>query len=76
MNPEQAASRSNAAARNAPIFLCTRQAVDGNGMSGVIVATMIKSICSAVTRAIFMARRAASAARSDVNSCPPQSAAP
>ena len=56
MKPEQAASRSNAAARCAPIFCCTRQAVAGKGMSGVMVATMIRSICSAVTPAIFIAR--------------------
>ena len=43
MKPEHAASRSNAAARFAPIFCCTRQAVAGNGMSGVMVATMIES---------------------------------
>ena len=42
MKPEHAASRSNAAARCAPIFCCTRQAVAGNGMSGVMVATMIE----------------------------------
>jgi len=37
-------------------------------MSGVMVATMIRSICSAVTAALFMALRAAWVARSDVNS--------
>ena len=37
-------------------------------MSGEMVATMIRSICPAVTSAIFMARSAALAARSDVNS--------
>src|SRR6185312_15213508 len=68
MNPEHAASKSNAAARLAPSLCCTRQAVEGNGMSGVMVATMIKSICSAVTPAMAMARRAASAPRSDVYS--------
>jgi hypothetical protein len=52
----------------APIFCCTRQAVEGNGMSGVMVATMTRSICSAVTPAIFIARWAALAARSEVNS--------
>ena len=30
--------------------------MEGKGMSGVMVATMIKSICSAVTPAFFMAR--------------------
>src|SRR5205814_9954278 len=68
MKPEQAASKSNAAARRAPIFRCTRQAVEGKGMSGVIVATMMRSICSAVTAAFFSARKAAAAARSEVNS--------
>jgi hypothetical protein len=37
-------------------------------MSGVMVATMIKSISSAVTPAIFIARSAALAAMSEVNS--------
>ena len=32
--PEQAATRSNPQARVAPIWFCTRQAVDGNNMSG------------------------------------------
>src|SRR6266850_1921401 len=68
MKPEQAASMSNAAARAAPILRCTRQAVDGNCMSGVSVATTIKSIWSAVTPAIFIARSAACVARSEVNS--------
>jgi hypothetical protein len=67
--PEQAASMSNAAAWLAPILRCTTQAVEGKGMSGVIVATMIKSICSGVTRARAMATSAALAARSEVCSC-------
>ena len=37
-------------------------------MSGVMVATMIRSICSAVTPALAMARSAALVARSEVNS--------
>src|ERR1022692_3535983 len=37
-------------------------------MSGVILATMIRSICAAITPAISIARRAALAARSEVNS--------
>src|SRR5438105_15911916 len=40
---------SKAAARWAPIFLWMRAAVDGNGMSGVIVATIMRSSCSGVT---------------------------
>src|ERR1022692_2755134 len=68
MKPEHAASRSKAAAFFAPILCCTRQAVLGKGMSGVTVAMMIKLIWSAVTPAIFIARCAALAAMSDVNS--------
>ena len=41
---------------------------DGNGMSGVMVARTIKSICSGATLARAMARRAALAARSEVHS--------
>jgi hypothetical protein len=37
-------------------------------MSGVIVATTIRSICSALTPAFCMARSAACAAKSEVNS--------
>ena len=59
---------SKAGTRRAPIFCCTRQAVFGNGMSGVMLATMIRSICSAVMPAISIARLAALAARSEVNS--------
>jgi hypothetical protein len=68
MNPEQAASMSKAAARKAPSFAWTRQAVAGKSMSGVMVATMIRSICSAVTPARSIARCAARAAMSEVNS--------
>jgi hypothetical protein len=66
--PEQAASRSKAAARTAPIFCCTRHAVEGKGISGVMVARMIRSICSAEMRARSSARRAAWAARSEMMS--------
>src|SRR6266581_7885727 len=68
MNPEQAASTSKAAARLAPSFCCTRQEVEGNGMSGVMVAVIIKSICAAVTLAICIALVAACVAKSEVNS--------
>src|ERR1051325_7452348 len=68
MNPEHAASRSKAAAFRAPIFCCTRHAVEGNGMSGVMVATRMGSSCSPVTPAIFIARCAAFVAKSEVNS--------
>ena len=69
MNPEQAASRSNAAARvRADLAAAPGRRWTGNGMSGVMVATMIRSIWSAVTPAFSMARRAALAARSEVNS--------
>jgi hypothetical protein len=59
MKPEQAASMSNAAARRAPNFCWTRHAVDGNNMSGVIVATMIRSTISGEIRARSSARLAA-----------------
>src|SRR6266446_562293 len=65
--PEQAASMSKAAARFAPIFCWTRHAVAGKGISGVIVAQMIKSISSSRTLACSIARRAASTARSEVH---------
>jgi len=68
MKPEQAASKSKAAARRAPSLRWIKAAVEGNGISGVMVATMIRSICSAVTPAWAMARWAALAPRSEVNS--------
>ena len=46
-NPLHAAVRSKAKAREAPILACTRAAVDGIKLSGVIVATTMKSISSA-----------------------------
>ena len=57
--PVQAASRSNAAALAAPSSCCTMQAVAGKGMSGVMVATMIKSRSAASTPARSSAMRAA-----------------
>ena len=45
-NPEQAAEISNPKAFLAPILCWIRAAVDGKNISGVIVATMIRSISS------------------------------
>ena len=58
---------SNAAALVAPSFCWIKHAVAGNGMSGVIVAQMIKLISSARTPACSIARRAAAAPMSDVH---------
>ena len=52
----------------APSFFCTKQAVDGKNMSGVTVATMIRSISSAFTPAASMAFNAALVAMSLVAS--------
>ena len=46
-NPEQAAIKSYAKAFFAPTLLAIIQAVEGNTISGVAVAQMIKSISSA-----------------------------
>src|SRR5262252_1896458 len=62
-----------AAGRCALSFCWTRQDVDGNGMSPVIVATMIKSSSSGLTLARSIARNPAWAAKSDVNSSLPAS---
>ena len=59
---------SKVAAFRAPSFCCTRQAVAGKSMSGVMVATIINSIWSAAIPAFSIARRAALAAMSEVNS--------
>src|SRR5207247_443464 len=66
-NPEHAASMSNAAAFFAPIFCWMRHAVAGKGMSGVIVAQIMRSISSSRTPACSIARRDASAPMSDVH---------
>ena len=62
--PEQAAPRSKPHAWGAPIFSCTRQAVAGNGISGLTVATMMTSTASAEMPRSARHSRAASAARS------------
>ena len=59
---------SKAAALCAPIFSCTRQAVAGKGMSGVMVARMIKSTSAGSTFARSRARFAAKVAMSEVYS--------
>jgi hypothetical protein len=63
-NPAQAAETSKHAALEAPIFVCTKQAVAGKTMSGVAVATRIKSTSSGLTLACAKAFRAAFAAMS------------
>ena len=69
-NPEHAAVKSYANAPFAPIALCNKHA-DPNKSSGELVATMIKSISSGFTLAIFKAPREASAAK-DVNVSSPE----
>jgi hypothetical protein len=58
-NPQQAASMSKQNARRAPIRSWTKQAVLGNIMSGVTVATTIMPTSAASRPAISSARRAA-----------------
>ncbi len=64
MKPEHTAWTSNAGQPNAPSLRCTMLAVDGKIMSGVDVATMIRSMSAAVRPAASSARRAAAVARS------------
>jgi len=71
MNPEQAADKSNAPTFLAPRRACNRAAVDGNTRSGVIVATMIRSMSRALTPAFPSARALAIAAISAVLSPSP-----
>ena len=68
MNPEQAACTSNAVTQGNPILCCKRQAVEGKDMSGVIVATMIRSMVSFPTPAFLTAFSAAFKAMSLVAS--------
>src|SRR5262249_61388089 len=49
IKPAHAAEMSRQAAFVAPIFFCTKQAVAGNNMSGVAVATKIRSRSSGLT---------------------------
>src|ERR1700722_5989179 len=65
MNPEHAADRSNPHARVAPRLLWTRQAVAGNIISGVTLATTIRSISEAGTFLLARTSRAAAVARSE-----------
>ena len=65
-NPEQAAAKSNAKARMAFRFLWIRQAVDGKGMSGVHVATTIRSRLVGSHPARASAACAASVPRSEL----------
>ena len=64
MKPEHTAWTSNAAQPCTPSLRCTMLAVDGNTMSGVDVATMIRSMSAAVQPAASSARLAAVVARS------------
>src|SRR5205814_4355013 len=66
--PAQAAETSRQAAFFAPIFFCTKQAVAGNSMSGVAVATKIRSTSSGLTFACSSACNAAFAAIALVSS--------
>jgi hypothetical protein len=62
-NPEHTACTSNAAPPLAPSACCTMHAVEGNTMSGVEVATTIKSTSAAATPALCKARCAACMAK-------------
>ena len=61
--PEQAALMSKPQAFVAPSWSCTRQAVAGKGMSGVTVATMMRSTSAGLTLARSRHSRAARVAR-------------
>ena len=67
INPEHAACKSIAGASSLSLF-CTRQAVEGHVKSGVKVPTINRSMSEAETLAAAIARRAASTARSLVDS--------
>ena len=66
VNPEHAAPRSKPQALVAPILCCSRHAVLGNIMSGVVVPTTMKSMSAGVMPAWAIACSAASFARSEV----------
>ncbi len=66
VKPEHAAPRSKPHARVAPILCCSRHAVLGNIMSGVVVPTTMKSMSAGLRPACAIALSAASFARSDV----------
>jgi len=68
MNPVHTAAISNAAALYALIFSRTMQAVEGAILSGVAVATMMRSMANGDRRASAKASIAALDARSLVNS--------
>ena len=68
MKPEHAADISKAVAFTAFRLFCTRQAVDGNGKSGVTVATIRRSISSGPIPAICRAFSAAFVANIEVYS--------
>src|SRR3990172_3743939 len=68
MNPEHAAEISSAAARRAPRPSCSRQAVAGKGMAGVMVATRMRSRSMGSSAAASSAFSAASSARVAVSS--------
>src|SRR3989304_5134709 len=62
MNPEPAAETSSAAARRAPRPSCSRQAVAGKGMAGVMGATRMRSRSMGSSAAASSAFSAASPA--------------
>ena len=64
IKPAHTACTSNAGQPEIPNLCCTIVAVEGNCISGVAVATMIKSILSGETFASANAKRAAAAAKS------------
>src|SRR5207302_5017362 len=66
MKPVQAANRSNATAPGTPSSFWTRQATDGKGPSGELVATRIMSRSAAVMPASSSAAWAALVASSNV----------
>src|SRR4029078_5925148 len=70
--PEHTACTSNAGPPAAPIFACRMLAVDGKMMSGVVVATTIRSTSAGASVAAASALRAAASAKSDV--CSPSAA--
>ena len=70
-NPEQEAETSKAPTGLQPNPRCTKQAVEGNTMSGDVVESTIASIAEASQPAASSARRPAAIARSDAASCAP-----
>ena len=70
MKPLQVAAKSKAKALTAPRLVCTKQAVEGKTISGVIVATIITSISFGLRFASARAFFAASVAKRPWFHCP------